>query len=356
MRSGHAARGEEASLYPYPEGWYFVASRESILKEGLMAKSWLGMNIVAWCDDAGRICVAEAVCPHMGADLGPAGGGAVRDGCLVCPFHGFEFDVAGRCVATPHAPAPRAAKLRVFETQEVLGLVFAWRGINDRSVQWNLPESPPTGADWSRMEFHRIRFAGHPQETTENAVDLAHLRYVHGYGKVKPVGTVSVHGAYLKSCFDFRRRRRIAGLFDIEFDVSALTHVHGLGYSFVEIQEHSVGLESRLWVLSTPINRTEIELTLVSQSRDVQKPKRFVVGLGFVPLRLRTPLMNRIMIRAQKTDVAQDVIIWERKQYKARPRLSRADGEVAVYRRYCDQFYGDVRDQVGQDLRHLRSV
>ncbi len=356
MQSGSTARDEKTTLYPYPEGWYFVATRESILKEKLLAKSWLGVKIVAWYDGDGRICVAEAVCPHMGADLRPEGGGTVRDGCLVCPFHGFEFDAIGQCVATPHAPVPRAARLRVFETREVLGMIFGWWGISGRSVQWRLPEPPPTGDDWSNLAFHRFRFEGHPQETTENSVDLAHLRFIHRYDEVLPVGAVSVNGPYLKSCFDFRRRRRIAGLFEVEFYVSAVTHVHGLGYSFVEITEHSIGMEARLWVLSTPINSTEIELTLVSQVRDFPKPRRFVVGLGFIPLRLRTPLMNDIMIRAQKRDVDQDVIIWERKQYLARPRLSRADSEIAVYRRFCKQFYGDARDQVSQDLRHLRSV
>ena len=356
MQSASTGWDEVSTLFPYPEGWYFVASRESILKDKLMAKSWLGMNIVAWCDGDGRICVAEAVCPHMGADLRPAGGGAVRNGCLVCPFHGFEFDASGRCVSTPHAPAPGAAKLRVFETREVLGLVFGWWGINGRGVQWNLPESPPTGADWSDMAFHRFQFASHPQETAENSVDLAHLLYVHGYDNVTPVGTVSVHGAYLKSCFDFKRRRRIAGLFDVEFSVSAVTHVHGFGFSFVEIREHSIGMDARLWVLSAPINPTEIELTLVSQIRDFPKPKRFIVGLGFVPTRLRTRLMNGVMIRAQKRDVDQDVIIWERKKFLSQPRLSRADSEIALYRRYCKQFYGDDCDQAGRDLRHLRSV
>ena len=333
-----------------------MQAAESILKDKLVAKSWLGVNIVAWCDGEGRICVAEAVCPHMGADLRPAGDGTVRNGCLVCPFHGFQFDATGQCVATPHAPPPRTARLRVFETQEVLGLVFAWWGINGRSTQWSLPVDPPNGTDWSRMALGRFQFPGHPQETTENAVDLAHLRFVRGYGNVQPVGTVSVQGAYLKSCFDFTRPRRIAGIFDVEFDASVVTHVHGLGYSFVEIHEHSIGMEARLWVLATPVNSTEIELVLVSQVKNFPKPKRFVLGLGFVPLWLRTPLMNRAMIKTQERDVAQDVVIWERKQYQVRPRLSRADGEVAVYRRYCDQFYGDVRDQVGQDLRHLRSV
>ncbi len=59
-------------LPAFPEGWYFVASRESILRKQLIEKTWLGEEIVAWCDKAGRVCVADAVCPHLGSYLGPA--------------------------------------------------------------------------------------------------------------------------------------------------------------------------------------------------------------------------------------------------------------------------------------------
>ncbi|MDE2964876.1 MAG: Rieske 2Fe-2S domain-containing protein, partial [Acidobacteriota bacterium] len=62
-------------LHPFPEGWYFVASRRSILKDKLIRKTWMGVEIIAWSDGEGKICVAEAVCPHLGADLGPAAGG-----------------------------------------------------------------------------------------------------------------------------------------------------------------------------------------------------------------------------------------------------------------------------------------
>ena len=81
----------------------------------------------------------------------------------------------------------------------------------------------------------RSAFPGHPQETTENSVDLAHLRYVHGYVAVKPVGETTVDGAYLLTRFDFKRRRRIAGFTDPIYDISATAHIHGPGYSFVEV-------------------------------------------------------------------------------------------------------------------------
>ena len=355
MQARRIERSNTTSLSPFPEGWYFVATRQSILKEKLLQTTWLGENIVVWCDAAGRACVAEAVCPHLGADLGPAGGGLVRDDRLVCPFHGFEYDISGQCVATPFAPAPKSAKLRVFETRELLGMVFAWWGIKGRPVQWSLPEDPPTGADWTDLEFRTLRFPGHPQETTENSVDLSHLRYVHGYDSVSRVGSVSVDGAFLKSCFDFRRSKRVAGIVDIVFDVSAVTEIYGLGYSFVNIREHSIGMDSRLWVLATPVDGTLIEVTLVGQVREMRRPKRSIVGLRFLPLSLRARMMNKIILSAQKRDVLQDVVIWGRKQYRSRPRLCQSDGEIGMFRRYCAQFYPD-RSESSQEVPEERAI
>ena len=293
MEASAIQRRDALLLPPFPEGWYFIASRKTIEKEKLFRKTWLGEEIVVWCNEDGEICVAEGTCPHLGSSLGPEAGGRVHDGRLVCPFHGFAYDVAGRCIATPYAPAPKSARLKVYETREIPGLVFAWWGSGGRSPQWDLPASPPTGRDWSDMEFWSVRFAGHPQETTENSMDLAHLRHVHGYRNVKGVGAVSVDGTWLKSCFDFKRPQTIAHVECFIYDVSAVTHVHGLGFSFVEIREHSIDMEIRLWVLATPVDGELVELTLVSQVRQLLEPKRPIVGMRFLPVGLRTRIMHK---------------------------------------------------------------
>ena len=324
---------------PFPEGWYFVASRQDLLKAGLIQKTWMGENIIAWCDDNGRVCVAESYCPHLGSDLGPAAGGRIRSGRLVCPFHGYEYDATGQCVATPFADPPRTAKLRVFETQEVLGLIFAWWGIGGREPQWSLHPDPPERTGWSNHNIWTVRFPGHPQETTENSVDLAHLRYVHGYRSVDRIGTVSVNGPLFESRFDFRRTRKVAGIGRFTLDVSARTLVYGLGYSFVDIRERTIGMDMRLWVLATPVDGTLIDLSLVSQVREIRSPRRWIAGLGFLPPRLRAPVMNKFISVMQQRDVLQDVIIWSRKRYRSRPRLCRSDGEIMPFRAYCSQFY-----------------
>ena len=332
-------------LPPFLEGWYFIASRRDMQKAKLIQKTWMGESIVAWCDENGRVCVAESFCPHLGSDLGPEAGGRISGGRLVCPFHGFEFDAPGQCVATPYADPPRAARLRVFETQEILGLIFAWWGIGGRAPQWSLPADLPDQTAWTDLEIRTLRFAGHPQETTANSVDMAHLGYVHGYGNVNLVGPVSVDGPRLESRFDFRRTTRaIAGIATLTLDFSVNTLVVGLGYSFVDYREHSIGMDMRLWLLATPVNGTLIDFSLVSQIREIRSPRRPIAGLGWLPARLRAPIMNPMVAAFQLHDVRQDVVISSRKRYRSRPRLCRSDGEIMTYRADCAQFYPNPHD------------
>ena len=249
---------------PFPEGWYFVASRQDLLKAKIIQKTWMDENVIAWCGENGRVCVAEAYCPHLGAYLGPDGGGSISDGRLVCPFHGFEFDTIGQCVATPYADPPRTARLRVFETRDIAGLIYAWWGIDGRASQWALPADATEQDGWSDFEISTTRFPGHPQDTTENSVDLGHLNYVHGYNNVGCAERLTVDGHLLTSRFVFKSVRRIAGIANLTFDISADTTVAGLGYSFMDIREQSIGMHMRLWVLATPVDGTLIDLTLVS--------------------------------------------------------------------------------------------
>ena len=302
---------------------------------------------MVWCDDKGRVCAAEAYCPHLGSYLGSDVGGCVRGGRLVCPFHGFEYDASGQCVSTPYAEPPRTARLRVFETREIAGLILGWWGIGGRGPQWELPVEEPDQSGWSGTKIQTIRLPGHPQETTENSVDMAHLRYVHGYGNVSRVGKLLVEGHYLESRFDFKSTRKVAKIGRFTLDISANTQIFGLGYSYVEIREHSIGVDMRLWILATPVDGKLIDLSLVSQAREIKKPRRWIAGLGFLPVRFRAPLFNKFVAAFQLGDVMQDVVIWSRKRYRAQPRLSLSDGEIIPFRQYCKQFYADALETNG---------
>ena len=72
MSSRFVALGSGPLPSPFPEGWYFVASRQEVQKAGLIQRTWMGETIVIWHDGKGNVCVADSFCPHLGADMGPA--------------------------------------------------------------------------------------------------------------------------------------------------------------------------------------------------------------------------------------------------------------------------------------------
>ena len=151
--------------------------------------------------------------------------------------------------------------------------------------------------------------------------------------------SLAIDGHLLVSSFDFTSVKKIFGLFNMRFDISAVTRVYGLGISQVDIREHSIGMDMRLWVLATPVDGTLIDLSILSQIRDIRGPKRFIAGIGFLPLGLRAPIMNKFVVSHQIKDIKKDVVIWGRKKYRSRPRLFRLDGDIMPFRRYCRQFY-----------------
>ena len=344
MNSSNATPARDDDGAPagaFPEGWYFVSALASLRRQRLIEKVWLGQEIVAWCDEEGTVCVAEAYCAHLGSHLGPGVGGRVRRGCLVCPFHGFEYDVTGQCVATPGAAAPANARLKVFETQEIAGMLFAWWSPVGRSPQWRLPALEQDG--WGGVGYRAFRLRSHPEYMAENAVDVNHLSHLHGYHETHPVGRVAVDGAHLRSAFDFKRRGRVAGLWAVETSVSAVVNLYGLGYSFVNIHERTIDVHARFWVLTTPVDGTRTDLLLACQLRPLARPKRAVLGLRFLPVGLRTRLYTQFLLNGQARDVRQDLPIWSHRRYTPRPKLNRLDGEIMVFRRYCRQFYpGDA--------------
>ncbi|WP_419842416.1 Rieske 2Fe-2S domain-containing protein [Candidatus Poriferisodalis sp.] len=342
MTGASASHTTTRSLPPFPEGWYLVATKRALSKTKLLQRTWMGREIVAWLDANEKICVADSLCPHMGAALGPDAGGSVVAGRLVCPFHGFEFGTDGQCVATPSGAPARAAKLYTYPVHDVEGLIFGWWGHAGRPPQWQLPESASGGNDWTDIQIRSIRFRGHPQETSENSVDIAHLSYVHGYSNVTHETAIWTEGPQLVSRFGFSTVRKLARVLRLKLDVAATAHLFGLGYSFVEFQELSIGIDARLWVCATPVDGELMDMTIVSQVRELHWPRRRFVGLAFLPQRMRAPILNKFIADVQMRDVRQDVTIWSRKHFVSRPLLAHSDGDILKYRKYCAQFYPEV--------------
>src|SRR5207237_6008464 len=58
----------------------------------------MGEDLVLFRDDQGRYGLIDRACPHRGTDLAY---GRLEGGGLRCAFHGWLFDVTGKCLETP---------------------------------------------------------------------------------------------------------------------------------------------------------------------------------------------------------------------------------------------------------------
>lgn len=60
------------------------------LPEGRLLQREAGGTTVAVCNEKGTIHAFLGLCPHRN---GPLGQGNLVDGCIVCPWHAWEFSV-----------------------------------------------------------------------------------------------------------------------------------------------------------------------------------------------------------------------------------------------------------------------
>ncbi len=319
-----------ASRYPFPgipSGWY-VAGKTSELKRGdIMSRRYFARDLVFLRTGSGVLHALDAHCPHMGAHLGH--GGRIEGEILRCPFHGFCFDGAGRCVSTPYGTRPPdRARLRTWPVLERNGLIQVYYDAHGEKPDWEVPLRDDE--TWTPISIKKYDLYTHPQETSENSVDFGHFTSVHNFLDAGMSRGVSTEGPLLTSGYYIVRSLDMLGLpkrgVRAEFDVSAW----GLGFSLVELHLPAFKARLRMYVLPTPIDDERTELRLGTQMK----------RLSWGPIsRPMTHLIRAIAFKALCIEVEQDIPVWENKIYVEPPALAKGDGPIAAYRSWARQFY-----------------
>ena len=162
--------------------WY-VAERSHRVRPGrLHAVTVLETRLVLFRDAQGRVVALRDRCPHLGASLSL---GKLHADCVSCPFHGWTFDVEGRCVDIPALgePSPQLAKLRIprFPTIEAGGLIWVFMAQGEapgpeRDVDPVPPELQDPG--WAASVIEDLWPTNYTR-FVENMLDMLHLPYVH---------------------------------------------------------------------------------------------------------------------------------------------------------------------------------
>lgn len=155
----------------------------------------LGCDFVLFRDSEGVArCLSDSCC-HRGASLAA---GTCRDGLIVCPQHGWEYNGEGKCklipagTRTPTEP-PKKARVPSYPTEEKYGMVFAFLGDLGKDERPSIPDRVPeyeTG-DWHWGIIKRKKDISYVR-MSENYNDPCHVHYVHEFAKWLPKGVTII--------------------------------------------------------------------------------------------------------------------------------------------------------------------
>jgi 3-ketosteroid 9alpha-monooxygenase subunit A len=316
-------RNEELTC---PTGWFAVATTDELANNQVLTTSIWGEEIVLFRDDAGQVAALDAYCRHLGAHLGH--GGTVSDGCIVCPFHGWQFAPTGECVGMPYgSKIPPAARVKAFPVAEQDDIILVWYSPTGGAPTWTMPSFSAT--TWTSTESMQRVLSSHPQETLENTVDLAHFRFIHQSHVTEAVGDPVMSDV----TFEMTVRSAPEGVSEawrlpdaVELEGSTFCHGPGLAGATIGPAGSTLRVLQRLYV--TPTQPGTVELR------------------GLVNVEVRSdPAESAAVASFLAPEVFanwdSDIEIWAHKKFLPLPALNSTERAIPVFRRWYSRFYTD---------------
>ena len=161
--------------------WWPIAFSEELLgplEKGRPRKvRLLSEDFVLFRDGSGRVGMIESQCAHRRA---PMEYGRVEQNGVRCCYHGWVWDVHGRCLETPceepDSNLKDRVKMKAYPVQEAAGLIFAYIGPRPAPLLPRydmLVHASGTRYVWGFTDYCNWL------QSAENAADATHLAWLH---------------------------------------------------------------------------------------------------------------------------------------------------------------------------------
>ena len=139
----------------------------------------LGEELVLFRDDEGRLGLLALHCSHRGTDLSY---GRIENGGLRCLYHGWLYDIQGRCLEQPGEPRGGdhrdAIKHLAYPCTERGGVIFSYMGPGEPPL---LPAYEFLNAPLDHLYVSKIFHECNYLQSNEGNIDPVHLSFLHRF-------------------------------------------------------------------------------------------------------------------------------------------------------------------------------
>ncbi|MDR3098041.1 MAG: aromatic ring-hydroxylating dioxygenase subunit alpha, partial [Paraburkholderia sp.] len=175
--------GEEGLIDGLREQWFVACTERELLRGKPLGVKILGIGIVLFREQDGRVVALIDQCVHRGTRLSA---GRLDGGQLVCPYHGWRYDGQGQVVHVPSIDGARATatssqypfRQRALPVQVLDGLVWVYLGSGDASARPVFRMPMREQAPW--QSYYMVNtFDGDISMLAQNFMDVPHTVFVH---------------------------------------------------------------------------------------------------------------------------------------------------------------------------------
>ncbi len=160
----------------FPKNAWYVAATADEISDKPLGRTICGERIAFYRGAEGRLAAVEDFCPHRGAPLSL---GHVKDGVLVCGYHGLHMGCDGKAVSMPGQRVRGFPAIRSFAVEERYGFIWVWPGDAALADKATIPQQHwYDDPEWA-YGGGRFHIACDYRLMIDNLMDLTHETYVH---------------------------------------------------------------------------------------------------------------------------------------------------------------------------------